>query len=237
MDSEGVTVVDFFAGWCQPCQGMLPVYREASMAGSMSNVTFGSVDCAAHGQLCQSLNIHNYPTVVLYPGQDGEPVLFQGDIFDSKAFVNFVSMTLNPAAEVLDERSFAAAIQDGSTPWVRPKALPTACRRWHIPIRRISSSLWHALLTGHPHPSHPSDLHACSSHVASPRWQGCAASHPPSLMVACMQMFDFYAPWCQPCMQLKPMFEQAAHELRGLVKFGLIDCTQHTALCQREGVQ
>jgi len=50
-------------------------------------------------------------------------------------------------------------------------------------------------------------------------------------------MFDFYAPWCQPCMQLKPMFEQAAHELRGLVKLGLVDCTVHQGLCQREGVQ
>eukprot|EP00045_Choanoeca_perplexa_P013938 m.160604 g.160604 ORF g.160604 m.160604 type:complete len:815 (+) comp16505_c0_seq8:87-2531(+) len=165
--SPGVKVVDLFASWCQPCQGMLPHFRIASSDASMHNVSFGSVDCATFPALCQKLNIHSYPTVVLYPGDGQQPVLFQDDIFDSNAFVNFVTLTLDPAVEVLDEQSFAAALKDKATPW----------------------------------------------------------------------MFDFYAPWCQPCMQLKPAFEKAAHELRGIVKLGLIDCTIHQALCQREGVR
>ena len=51
--TESTSVVDFFAPWCPPCMMLLPELRRA--AREMPNVIFGSVDCAAHAQLCQQV--------------------------------------------------------------------------------------------------------------------------------------------------------------------------------------
>ena len=37
-------------------------------------------------------------------------------------------------------------------------------------------------------------------------------------------LVDFYAPWCGPCMQLKPHLRRVSVELRGLAKVAMVDC-------------
>jgi protein disulfide-isomerase A6 len=37
----------------------------------------------------------------------------------------------------------------------------------------------------------------------------------------------FVAPWCGHCQSLKPEFSKAAAALRNVVKFGVLDATQH----------
>ena len=36
---------------------------------------------------------------------------------------------------------------------------------------------------------------------------------------------EFYAPWCSHCKKLKPEYEQAAKNLKGIIKFGMVDAT------------
>uniref|UniRef100_A0A914C2D7 DnaJ homolog subfamily C member 10 n=1 Tax=Acrobeloides nanus TaxID=290746 RepID=A0A914C2D7_9BILA len=66
-----VWVVDFFAPWCGPCQQLAPEYRKMARAMRETNdkVSFGSVDCDAHRNLCVQQGINTYPTIRLFSGK------------------------------------------------------------------------------------------------------------------------------------------------------------------------
>lgn len=49
-------------------------------------------------------------------------------------------------------------------------------------------------------------------------------------------LIDFYAPWCGPCNQFAPKFEEIAERLEGRVRCGKVNCQEHQFLCQRAGI-
>jgi protein disulfide-isomerase A6 len=49
-------------------------------------------------------------------------------------------------------------------------------------------------------------------------------------------LIELYAPWCGHCKALEPEWNQAASKLKGQVKFGKVDATEHKQLAQRFGV-
>jgi len=44
---------------------------------------------------------------------------------------------------------------------------------------------------------------------------------------------DFWAEWCSPCKIMNPIFEGAAKELKGKVKFGKVDVDGNLGLSRR----
>ncbi|KAL5268718.1 hypothetical protein ACHWQZ_G002535 [Mnemiopsis leidyi] len=95
--TESTSVVDFFAPWCPPCMMLLPELRRA--AREMTNVIFGSVDCAAHAQLCQQRSIRSYPTMVMY--NSSKPHTTSG-YKNKDDILSFISDVLNPPVITLD---------------------------------------------------------------------------------------------------------------------------------------
>lgn len=52
-----------------------------------------------------------------------------------------------------------------------------------------------------------------------------------------MWFVEFYAPWCGHCKNLKPHWTGLAKSVKGKVKVGAVDCTQHQQTCSEFGVQ
>ncbi len=71
--SPGIVLLDFWAGWCQPCMMFKPVFEKA--ATENSDITFGSIDTEAEQNLSGSLGISSIPTLMAF--RDGIPLMAQ----------------------------------------------------------------------------------------------------------------------------------------------------------------
>lgn len=58
--AEGLVLVDFWAEWCGPCQGMMPVLAELEKSG----VKVGKVDVDAQPDLAGQYRVMSIPTLV-----------------------------------------------------------------------------------------------------------------------------------------------------------------------------
>lgn len=50
-------------------------------------------------------------------------------------------------------------------------------------------------------------------------------------------LVDFWAPWCEPCKMMSPVFQQAANELQSKVRFAKVDTEQEQALSTQRGIR
>ena len=75
--ADGIVLVDFWAGWCGPCQAFAPVYEAA--AEKHENVTFAKVDTEAEQALAGGLGIQSIPTIMAF--RDGIQVFSSQEHF------------------------------------------------------------------------------------------------------------------------------------------------------------
>ena len=68
--AEGISVVDFWADWCQPCRMMSPIYESA--AEEMPDVKFFKLNLDEYEQVGLDKGVSSIPTIMIF--RDGEKV-------------------------------------------------------------------------------------------------------------------------------------------------------------------
>jgi len=68
---SGVTLVDFWAEWCGPCQMMLPILDQFSDS-MWDKMTVGKVNVDANPEIAGQFRVMSIPTLIVF--KDGAPV-------------------------------------------------------------------------------------------------------------------------------------------------------------------
>ena len=84
--NEVLTIVDFWASWCQPCLMMAPQFKAA--AQQLPQVVFAKIQTDQYEQAAAPYNIRSLPTMVAFRG--GKEVARQSGALPSDQIVQWV---------------------------------------------------------------------------------------------------------------------------------------------------
>ena len=88
---DGIVLIDFWAGWCVPCQRFAPIFEESSE--THEDVTFAKVDTEDQQDLAMRYGVTSIPTLVAY--REGIPVFSQAGALPQSALEDLIGQVKN----------------------------------------------------------------------------------------------------------------------------------------------
>lgn len=101
----GITVVDFWAGWCAPCRMMAPQFERAAQL--RPQYRFAKVDVDAEPGLAARFGIRSIPTLAVL--RDGALVAMQAGVMGADQLVEALDRLDATATGAVDSAAKAAA--------------------------------------------------------------------------------------------------------------------------------
>jgi thioredoxin len=101
--AEGLTVLDFWAGWCGPCRAMAPQFERA--AKLRPEHTFAKVDVDAEPTLAARYGIRSIPTLMVL--LDGEPIAAQAGVISAEQLIEALDRIAAARTDATAEREAA----------------------------------------------------------------------------------------------------------------------------------
>ena len=83
VDRHDTVVIDFWAPWCAPCRGFLPILEKASE--SHPDIAFCRVNTQEHSELAQAFDVESIPTLVVIRDRimiASQPGMLPEDVLD-----------------------------------------------------------------------------------------------------------------------------------------------------------
>jgi thioredoxin 1 len=101
--ADGITVLDFWAGWCGPCRAMAPQFEKA--ADLRPNYRFAKLNVDAEAALAARYGVRSIPTLMVL--RDGQPVAAQAGVIGAEQLVEAVDRIAAADADAAAAREAA----------------------------------------------------------------------------------------------------------------------------------
>lgn len=258
--SKGYTAVKFYSPQCMHCTAIAPVWQTLyeyywtskpvptkSTAQDTLNdfhhyytFDFANVNCIAYGDTCEKYKVEAYPTFIIF--KDGEIVDRMHGARDQKGLGNFIEKTLEtirPGSRVkggpkypeTGAASTAAATEAKPVDAAKTAAAPAASSavgdraaaedvKTPVAAAVKANDLTKPKKAANPNPLGSSvPLDAESFHT---------------LVTATQEpwFIKFYAPWCQHCQMLAPVWKEMGKEMLAKLNVGEVNCDIEKRLCK-----
>jgi len=96
INTNELTLVEFFAPWCGHCKSLAPEYAKAAETLHGTPAVLASVDCIEHKDLCSKYGVRGFPTIKLFR-TGGKPPVDYDQARKADAIVNYMQKQQQPA--------------------------------------------------------------------------------------------------------------------------------------------